>query len=123
MHMRVSANEQNACFKVSRGLLEALRGPLFDPVNRARRESVCATSPHERSEMRTIENATEVVHLTTDQLARRWNMNPGSIRNMLVEGSAPPHLKIRRSVRFALAAVEAYEETNTYSSTTRGGGQ
>ena len=65
----------------------------------------------------------EVVHLTTDQLARRWNMKPGSIRNMLVEGSAPPHLKVGRSVRFKLAAVEAYEEAHTFASTTRGGGQ
>ena len=70
--------------------------------------------------MRTTQTAPDVVHLTTGQLAQRWNMNPGSIRNMLVAGSAPPHLKIGRSVRFAQAAVEAFEEKNTFASTTRG---
>jgi excisionase family DNA binding protein len=46
--------------------------------------------------------------LTEQELARRWNVSPRTIQRLVRDGELSP-VTIRRSPRFALSTVEAYE--------------
>jgi hypothetical protein len=50
-----------------------------------------------------------VQHLTSDQLARRWAMSGGSLKNLGWAGRGPRFLKLGRRVLYRLEDVEAYE--------------
>ena len=58
-------------------------------------------------------------HLTTEELAERWKMSPGSLRNRRLSGSDPPYLKIGGAVRYRWADIIAFENANTATSTTQ----
>lgn len=59
-------------------------------------------------------------YLTTDQLARRWGLAPGTIKSQRSRGVGPPHYLVPRialpsgekRVRYPLASVLAFEEAN-----------
>lgn len=57
-------------------------------------------------------------YLTTAELAARWNLTEGHLRNRRVAGRAPPYFKDKRIVRYCLEDIEAYEDDNTINSTT-----
>lgn len=54
--------------------------------------------------------------LTSDELAKRWRMNEGSIRMMRVQKRGPRYIKLgdgpRPRLRYRLADVIAYEREN-----------
>lgn len=54
--------------------------------------------------------------LTTKQLAERWSMNPGTLRNWRMDGAGPRFIKVGRRgkgrrprVFYPITNVEAYE--------------
>jgi hypothetical protein len=52
----------------------------------------------------------QAAYLTTPELACRWRLSPGTLRNERAAGrSRVPYLCIGRSVRYSLEAVMAYE--------------
>jgi len=59
---------------------------------------------------------TEDRQVTSAELAKRWNMNEGSIRMMRVNGTGPKFLKLgkgkRPRVRYWLSEIERFEKTN-----------
>jgi predicted DNA-binding transcriptional regulator AlpA len=48
--------------------------------------------------------------LTTRQLAERWGMSEGTLRNWRVLGRGPKYLRIGNQVRYKLSVIKAYEE-------------
>ena len=50
--------------------------------------------------------------LTTDQLAQRWGVSHGTLKNWRSEGKGPPYIKIdgMRSVRYRMTDIIHYEE-------------
>ena len=50
--------------------------------------------------------------LTTEELAERWQCGQQTLVNQRYEGRGPRWIKVGRLVRYRLADVEAYEETN-----------
>lgn len=58
-------------------------------------------------------------HLTTDELAARWQMNAGTLRNWRSEGIGPRYFEVGRRgrkrkprIRYRLAEIERYEKQN-----------
>ena len=49
------------------------------------------------------------VHLSSRDLADRWNTSPGHLANLRSKGEGAPYLKLGARVVYPLAAVEAYE--------------
>ncbi|WP_206064976.1 helix-turn-helix domain-containing protein [Nocardioides sp. JQ2195] len=49
------------------------------------------------------------IYLTTEMLAERWEVSPGTLANWRARGTGPTYCKIGNSVRYALADVEQYE--------------
>jgi len=50
--------------------------------------------------------------LTTDDLARRWQLNTGTLRNWRCRGKGPPYIRIHgpgSPVRYALEEVTKWE--------------
>lgn len=56
------------------------------------------------------------VNLTPAQLVDRWNnaVTTGTLSNWRSKGRGPSFVKIGKSVRYPLAAVQAYEAGNTH---------
>lgn len=57
------------------------------------------------------------VFLTTEELAARWRMSPGGIKNLRNSGAAHPrHIKVgagrNSAVRYPLNEVEKFEREN-----------
>lgn len=48
-------------------------------------------------------------YLTTETLAERWEVSPGTLANWRTRGTGPTYCKIGNSVRYALTDVEQYE--------------
>ena len=48
--------------------------------------------------------------LTTEQLAARWGMSPGTLRNWRVWKQGPRFIRIGRSVRYRLYDVKKWED-------------
>lgn len=51
----------------------------------------------------------ETKHLTTADLAARWDMSTGTLTNWRVLGLGPKFIKIGSRVLYSLAAVEEFE--------------
>lgn len=55
------------------------------------------------------------VHLTSEELAKRWRMSPKTLVNWRLAGKGPKYLKLgegrNTKVIYPLVLVEAYEET------------
>jgi predicted DNA-binding transcriptional regulator AlpA len=49
------------------------------------------------------------VMLSTAQLARRWDVSPGTLRNWRVAGKGPKWIKIGNLVRYRLSEVQKWE--------------
>lgn len=58
-------------------------------------------------------------HLTTAELAERWEMSEATLRNWRWQGRGPTSIKFDRSVRYRLRDVIDYEEARESSSTTQ----
>lgn len=58
-----------------------------------------------------------VIHLTTSDLAKRWRLSPGRLRNLRVAGKGCQFIKLGRAVRYRLADVVAYEAAHIAAST------
>jgi hypothetical protein len=54
-----------------------------------------------------------LTHLTTPQLAARWNVTVGHLQNLRSASIGPTYLKIGSRVVYTLAAIEAYEAART----------
>lgn len=55
--------------------------------------------------------------LTTKQLAERWQLHPGHLARLRMEGKGPPYFRspggsTRSRCLYRLSDVEAYEETH-----------
>ena len=61
----------------------------------------------------------KLVFLTEEQPARRHQRSAKTLRNLRVRGGSVPFFKIGRSVRYALADVEAFEAAHKHG----GGGE
>jgi hypothetical protein len=55
--------------------------------------------------------------LTERELANRHGLSVRTVRNKRVTGGYVPFLKIGGAVRYSLADIEAYEDANTFNST------
>jgi hypothetical protein len=44
------------------------------------------------------------------QLAERWGVSMGTLANLRSAKSGPPYIKINKSVRYPVAAIEEYEQ-------------
>ena len=55
--------------------------------------------------------------LTTAELAERWGMHEGSLKNWRSKGKGPPYVKIGEGyntiIKYKLKDIEEYEERNT----------
>lgn len=49
---------------------------------------------------------------TPKQLAKRWDINVGTLANMRSAGWGPKYFKIGKSVRYALSRVIEFENDN-----------
>lgn len=56
-------------------------------------------------------------YITPIQLARRWSVTEGHLRNRRVAGRAPRFMKDGGLVRYSLAEIEAHEQAHTVTST------
>lgn len=57
-------------------------------------------------------------YLTTRQLAERLGIHPMSVNRFRMHGQGPVFIRVgTRSVRYSLAAVEAWEKAQTRTST------
>jgi predicted DNA-binding transcriptional regulator AlpA len=52
---------------------------------------------------------TQPEFLTCPQVAERYGLSPGGIRSLVKRGRLPPPLKIGRSCRWSLEALEEFE--------------
>ena len=55
------------------------------------------------------DRAATTVHLTPAALAARWQLSPRTLANQRYLGVGPAWIKVGGSVRYTVAAVEAYE--------------
>lgn len=55
--------------------------------------------------------------LTSEELAARWRMHPGSLSNWRQQGKGPKFLKIGSRVFYRVSDVEAYEAEQVHRST------
>ena len=60
----------------------------------------------------------EDIGLTTYQLAARWGVTPGHLRNRRVGGRAPAFFKVGKSVRYRMSDVLKFEAATLRTSTT-----
>jgi hypothetical protein len=58
--------------------------------------------------MRGGENMT--LFMNEKQLAERWGVSAGTLANLRSAKIGPPYIKINKSVRYPVAAVEEYEQ-------------
>lgn len=49
------------------------------------------------------------MHLTTNELAKRLRLSPGTLNNWRVTGQGPRFLKVGRKVLYPVAEIEAWE--------------
>lgn len=61
--------------------------------------------------------ALEITHLTTRQLADRWEMAPGTLANWRVTGKGPRYEKKGKAVRYPLKEVVEFEEAYSRANT------
>ncbi|MGO1069611.1 helix-turn-helix transcriptional regulator [Lysobacter sp. CA199] len=54
-------------------------------------------------------------HLSTEQLAARWDVTVDTIERWRSEGIGPRFLKVTRAIRYRLSDVEAFEEVSVRS--------
>ena len=53
---------------------------------------------------------TDTKHLTSRQLADRWGIKEGTLRNWRYIGEGPAFMKVGRSIRYRMANVLYYEK-------------
>jgi predicted DNA-binding transcriptional regulator AlpA len=64
--------------------------------------------------------ATNLTELVTErQVSERWNVSLNTLRYWRSTGEGPPYVKIGRSVRYNVSALEKYLRRNTCESKTR----
>ena len=54
-------------------------------------------------------------HLSTEQLAARWDVTVDTIERWRSEGIGPRYIKVTRAIRYRLSDVEAFEEVSVRS--------
>lgn len=52
---------------------------------------------------------TPPIHLTTDELAARWRLHPGTLRNWRAQGRGPGFMRLGSRVLYSMAEVERVE--------------
>jgi hypothetical protein len=57
------------------------------------------------------------IHLTTNDLAERWRLSTGQLRNLRVAGRGCQFIKLGRAVRYRLVDVVAFETAHIAGST------
>lgn len=50
--------------------------------------------------------------MTTEELAKKWKMNPGSLANWRSEKKGPKFVKLGRKVRYKLKDIERFEKSS-----------
>lgn len=58
--------------------------------------------------------------LTTEEVARRWKMNPGTLRNWRSADKGPKYVQMGTSIRYHLEDIKAWELFNLTGKKTRG---
>ncbi len=61
-------------------------------------------------------------YLTPDQLAEMWGISANTLRKWRWEGKGPKFVKLGSRVVYRLVDVEAYADSNLFSSTAESGG-
>lgn len=56
-------------------------------------------------------------HLTTTDLAIRWQMSSGTLSNWRVAGKGPKYIKVGKKVLYPVDEVERFEKENTKENT------
>lgn len=51
------------------------------------------------------------IYLTEAMLAKRWNMNPSTLRYWRQTGNGPDFIKNKHAVKYDLKEIERYEAT------------
>lgn len=64
-----------------------------------------------------------IVHITTDELAKRWQLTTRTLQIWRLHGDGTPFLKIGSRVMYRMADVEAYEKTRLRLSTSQSIGE
>ena len=62
-----------------------------------------------------------MIHLTTEQLADRWQIRPKTLCNWRVSGMGPKFLKIGQRVLYPMDLIEEFERSRLKSNTQQGG--
>lgn len=52
-------------------------------------------------------------HLTTEDLAKRLHMSPGTLRNWRIKNLGPRYIKSGKKVLYPAQEVETWEKANT----------
>jgi hypothetical protein len=61
--------------------------------------------------------------LTTTELALRWRITAGFLKNRRLQGQPPPYFKVGKAVRYRMSDVTAFETAMLKSSTADRDGQ
>jgi hypothetical protein len=69
------------------------------------------------TELKTSEEKLSVTHLTSKQLAERYNMHPNSVADWRVDGYGPKFLKLGKNVLYPVVEVEKWEKEQLKRST------
>ena len=93
------------------------RNTLYGPKNS--QTATKATSAN-TSSPESFENGTLLSELLTEkQVSERWNVSLNTLRFWRSTGDGPPYVKLGRSVRYNVSALEKYLRRNTCESKTR----
>jgi hypothetical protein len=67
---------------------------------------LCAAAPDDRPLLETQPAVEDDILMTTQELADRWRLDPGSLANLRTRGEGPPFLKLENgSVRYKVRDV------------------
>ncbi len=58
-------------------------------------------------------------YMTTAELAARWRVSEGHLRNRRVAGRAPRYFKDEGVIRYRLTEIEEHEQSHTIDSTSQ----
>lgn len=57
------------------------------------------------------------IHLTTEELAARWQVHPRTLANLRTRGEGCRYLKLGRRVLYRVADIEAFERDRMMTAT------
>ncbi len=79
-----------------------------------KKSNACASAPDSAEKGMSLPEL-----LTEKQVSERWNVSLNTLRFWRSTGDGPPYVKLGRSVRYNVSALEKYLRRNTCESKTR----